>query len=140
VIFLIPNTAIFNQSLDEPSFFTTSLYRRYLSRNEIVLPIPFGTGGPGLLWQASTHLYFRLASGHFYVPPDYGVQSFVSQALGPGPAKGAKAALRSFLASRHVAAIVVQADQSQGWAGVISRLGYPGISVGGVLFYRVSGA
>lgn len=140
VIFLIPNTAMFNQRLDEPTFFTTPLYRHYLSRNDVILPIPYGTAGPGVLWQASTHMYFRLASGNFYVPAGYGVQPFVSQALGSGPAPGSVAALRSFITGRHVTAIVVQADQAEGWPSVIAQLGYRGVNVGGVLLYRITAA
>lgn len=136
-VFLIPDTALFSQQLDEPAFFTTTLYRHYLSPGEIVLPIPYGTAGPGVLWQASTHMYFRLASGNFYVPPDYGVQRFVMQALGPGPSVASVSALRSFVARRHVQAIAVQADNTGGWPAVIARLGYPSVDVGGVLLYRV---
>jgi hypothetical protein len=138
VVFLIPDTAQFNGPLDEPAFFTTALYRHYLRPNEIVLPIPYGTAGPGLLWQARTHMYFRLASGNFYVPPDYGIQPFVMQALGPGPSAASVAALRAFVAQRHVQAIAVAADNTGGWPAVITRLGYPGVNVGGVLLYRVA--
>lgn len=138
VVFLIPNTALFNSALSEPTFFTTTLYRHYLSRNEVVLPIPYGPYGNGLLWQASTHMYFRLASGDFYVPVRYGVQPFVQQALSPTPpTKSSVAALRSFIVARHVQAIVVQANQSRGWPAVITRLGLPEVDVGGVLLYSV---
>jgi hypothetical protein len=141
VVLIIPNTGYFNQQLNEPSFFTTTLYRHYLTRNEIVLPIPYGTNGPGLLWQASAHMYFRMASGNFYLPADYGVQPFVQEALGPTPVppptEASVAALRSFLAQRHVQAIAVAADDTEGWPAVISRAGYRGVDVGGVLLYRV---
>lgn len=137
VVFLIPNTSFFNQQIDEPTFFTTTAYRHYLTPNEVVLPIPYGTAGPGLLWQASAHMYFRLASGNFYVPADYGVQPFVMQALGPGPMKGAASALRAFVAQRHVQAIAVQADDPGGWPAVLQRLHYRSVDVGGVLLYRV---
>jgi hypothetical protein len=129
---------MFNSQLNEPRFFTTNLYRHYLSPGEVVLPIPYGTAGPGLLWQASTHMYFRMASGNFYVPPDYGVQPFVMQALGPGPPTATSAAaLRGFVAQRHVQAIAVADDANGGWPAVINRLGYPSVDVGGVLLYRV---
>jgi hypothetical protein len=138
----IPNTAMFNENLHEPAFFTTGLYRHYLTRNEIVLPIPYGTAGPGVLWQASAHMYFRMASGNFYLPADYGVQPFAQEATGPlpvpppSPAEMASA-LRSFVAGRHVQAIAVAADDTGGWPAVIARLNYPSVDVGGVLLYRV---
>ncbi|HEY5317084.1 MAG TPA: hypothetical protein VIJ20_03835 [Solirubrobacteraceae bacterium] len=144
VAFLIPNTALFDSQIDEPAFFTTSLYRHYLSRNEIVLPIPYGTAGPALLWQASAHMYFRMASGNFYLPADYGVEPFVQQAItppyAPPPSQAAVAALRAFIAQRHVSAIIVKADQTEGWPRIIARLGVTSVDVGGVLLYRVNPA
>jgi len=141
VVFLIPNTAFYNDPLDVPAFFTTHLYRSYLRPGEVVLPIPYGTVGPGLLWQADTKMYFRLASGDFYVPPDYGRASFVQQALGTGPspppAVSSVGWLRAFILHYHVQAIVVEASQPQGWPAVIDRLGLSPVQVGGVLLYRV---
>jgi hypothetical protein len=82
-----------------------------------------------------------MASGNFYLPADYGVQPFVPEALGPQPipppTKTSVAALRSFVAQRHVQAIAVAADDTGNWPAVISRLGYPVVEVGGVLLYRV---
>jgi len=140
VVFLIPDTGYFNQQLGEPMFFTTSMYRHYLRPGEIVLPIPYGTAGSGLLWQASAHMYFRMASGNFYLPADYGVQPFAQEATTGAtvtPTRQAVAGLRSFVAERHVQAIAVAADDTQNWPAVIQRLGYPGVDVGGVLLYRV---
>jgi hypothetical protein len=141
VAFLIPNTSYYNQALGVPAFFTTPLYRHYLRPNEVVLPIPFGTVGPGLLWQAETKMYFRLASGNFYVPVDYGRNPFAQQALGPGPSPppstASEAFLRVFIIDYHVAAIVVDAAQPGGWPAVIARLGLTPVQVGGVLLYPV---
>lgn len=141
VAFLVPNTAHFNGRLDVPPFFTTAAYRHYLHPDEVVLPIPYGTAGPAMLWQAETKMYFRMASGNFYVPADYGRQSFVQQALGPGPTPPPSTAsegwLRAFILHYGVQAIVVDAAQPEGWPAVIARLGLTPVSVGGVLVYRV---
>ena len=45
------------------AFFTTHEYRSYLSRGETVLVLPFGQFGTGMLWQAETGMWFRLAGG-----------------------------------------------------------------------------
>ncbi|HWF34886.1 MAG TPA: hypothetical protein VG295_05930 [Solirubrobacteraceae bacterium] len=140
VIFLFPNAnaGYFDQTLPDPAFFKTNLYRQYLHPDEVVLPIPYGVAGPGLLWQARTGMYFRYASGGFYVPPNYGLNPFVQQALTGQPAlKPTVLALRSFLAEHHVGAIVAEADQAGVWPRVLARLGLSGIPVGGVLLYRV---
>jgi hypothetical protein len=140
VVLLFPNAnaGYFDQKLPDPAFFTTNVYRQYLHRDEVVLPIPYGVVGPSLLWQARTDMYFRYASGGFYVPPNYGLNLFVQQALGLEPAlKPTAAALRSFLALHHVGAIVVEADQPGVWPAVIARLGLSPVSVGGVILYQV---
>jgi hypothetical protein len=140
VAFLIPNANVgyFSERIPDPTFFTTDLYRHYLSRNEVVLPIPYGVVGPSMLWQARTNMYFRFASGGFYVPPNYGLNPFVQQALAlpptPMPSAGA---LRSFIAQHDVGAIAVDATQPGAWPGVIARLGLSPVNVGGVLLYRV---
>jgi hypothetical protein len=140
VVFLFPNAnaGYFDQKVPDPAFFRTSVYRQYLHRDEVVLPIPYGVVGPGLLWQARTDMYFRYASGGFFVPPNYGLNLFVQQALGLTPAlKPTVAALRAFLAQHHVGAIVVEADQPGVWPAVIGRLGLSPVNVGGVLLYQV---
>jgi hypothetical protein len=141
VAFLIPNTSFFNQALDVPKFFASHMYRRYLRPNEIVLPLPYGPNGAELLWQAQAKMYFRLASGIFYVPVDYGHQPFVQQAIGPGPSPppstASEGSLRSFLLRYHVSSIVVDAAQPGGWPTVIDRLGLSSARVGGVLLYHV---
>jgi hypothetical protein len=140
VVLLFPNSdaGYFNQKLPDPAFFSTNMYRQYLHPGEVVLPIPYGVVGYSLLWQARTSMYFRLASGDFYVPADYGENLFVQQALGLTPAlKPTVAALRAFLALHHVGAIVVEADQLGVWPRLIGRLRLAPVDVGGVLFYRV---
>jgi hypothetical protein len=146
VVFLIPNvnaqfpgssTYLFQEQAAGPTFFTTDLYRHYLRPNEIVLPFPYGPIGPSLLWQAYTNMYFRLASGDFYVPLDYWADPFVQEAIGNLPFTAPVAQLRSFIAQHHVSAIVVEADDAGPWPDVIARLGLSEVRVGGVLLFRV---
>lgn len=140
VVFLIPNTALFNQPVAVPAFFTTNLYRRYLRPNEIVLPIPYAIEGFSLLWQARTGMYFRLASGDFYVPANYLNEAFVQETLEGASMTPAGAALRMFIVKHHVSAVVVEAAQPGPWPGVLASLGYSGVNVGGVVLYRVAPA
>ncbi len=140
VVLLFPNAnaGYFDQKLPDPTFFSTNLYRQYLHRDEVVLPIPYAVVGHSMLWQARTSMYFRMASGGFYVPPNYGSNLFVQQALGLTPGLNPTvAALRSFLAQHHVGAIVVEADQPGVWPSVIGKLGLSPVTVGGVLLYQV---
>lgn len=150
VVFLIPNLGatypggnirMFHARLDQPAFFTTDLYRRYLRPGEIVLPLPWGPNGSSLLWQARTDMYFRLASGYFgSTPAEYARDPIVQQLQSGVPRASAPAQLRAFLALHHVSAVVADPQLSGAWLGVLAKLGLRPIQVGGILLYRVAGA
>lgn len=125
-----------------PRFFTTSDYRRYLHPGETALALPFA--GYGMLWQAETGMWFRLAGGNlakvypanyvdepvlaaFYHPPTYSQAAMLAQA---GP-------LRGFLGRHRVDAVIVDPADSQLWPTVLAKLGMRPTKTGGVLFYRV---
>ena len=53
-----------------PAFFSTGLYRQYLAPGETVIVLPYGILGEGMLWQAATGMYFRMAEGYVtFAPP-----------------------------------------------------------------------
>lgn len=147
IAFLLPNTSatypgtsatLFHGRLDQPTFFTTTLYRRYLPRNAIVLPLPFGSAGVSLLWQARTDMWFRMASGYFgNPPPSYARDPFVSELLNNLPGPLAAQQLRAFLVQRHVQDIVADPQKSSVWLPVLSKAGLRGVTVGGVTVYHV---
>lgn len=147
VLLLLPNPnavggngdqPVFNVHYENLSFFTQGTYRRYLRRDEVVLPIPFGYLGSSLLWQAQAHGYFRLASGWFgYWPPDYYSDPVVMQMIGAQPFTTPVSGMRAFLARHHVGAVVMQADQTAQWPQVMAKLGLSSVAVGGVLVYDV---
>ena len=47
--------------VDLPPFFSSAAYRHYLAPGETVLVLPFGWQSDGMLWQASTDMYFNQA-------------------------------------------------------------------------------
>ncbi len=143
VAFLIPNPSTPGrlQTYDQPSFFTTDLYRHYLTRNEVVMTIPFSASGDEMLWQADTDMYFRLAGGYFGFPPpwDDGIGLVYYQLFpGSGPltvAQGVRE-ITSFVALRHVGAVVVQPNDAQDWPAVLAAAHFRlRASVGGVEVY-----
>lgn len=150
VVFLLPNTGVtypgvsigmFHAPLDQPRFFTTDMYRRYLSPGEVVLPLPWGKLGSSLLWQARTDMYFRMASGYFRPPPtEYARDPIVSQLLANAPRPTAPAQLRAFIALHHVSAVVADPQQSGPWLGVLAKIGLRATPIGGILLYRVPGS
>jgi hypothetical protein len=148
VVFLAPNidgtypsgTKIFREGLQSPAFITTGLYRHYLRRGEVILPVPFGPFGNSLLWQAQAQGYFRLASGWFgYWPPDYGTSVLIQQLSSFHSFTDPVSGTRSFLLTHDVGAVVMLSGQAGPWPRVMSQLGLRRISVGGVWLYQVSG-
>ena len=146
VAFLFPNVngmyptgqKIFQENLRSPSFIADALYRRYLPRNTVILPIPFGPFGNSLLWQAQAQGYFRLASGWFgYWPPDYSTSMLVGQLSGFHAFTDPVSLMRSFLVGHRVGSVVMVAGQAGLWPKVMSQLGLARIATGGIWLYDV---
>jgi hypothetical protein len=132
---------MFNAPLTTPAFFASGLYRDYLRRDEIVLPLPYGSYGYSLLWQARTDMYFRLASGRFRYPPASYPQQIANELMGRAAlTPNAPSLLRSFIVSERISDVVADPAQSEAWLGVLARLGLRPVSVGGVLLYRIPSA
>ena len=72
VPFMLPNlsASFWATPAEIPSFFTNGLYRQYLAPGETVMVLPYGYLGEGMLWQAATGFYFRMAGADVSsVPP-----------------------------------------------------------------------
>lgn len=151
VVFLFPNAdamsntgqPLFRETYRSPALITQGLYRRYLPRNAVVMPIPFGASGTSLLWQAQAQGYFRLASGWFGLdPPTYQKGSnalVVSELTGyPSPSfTDPVGPMRLFLVTHDVNAVVILPGQAGQWPRVMSQLGLKRIAAGGVWLYHV---
>lgn len=147
VVSLIPATnatyagtrvTLFHSRVSEPRFFSTSMYRRVLRRNEVILPLPWASQGASMLWQANTDFYFRMASGHFGPPPpQYLARPVVKQLRANAPRPGAAPGLRSFIVSHHVGAVIQARQWTSGWTPILRQMGLRSEAMGGVLVYRV---
>lgn len=139
IAFLVPNVSggIWRGQEINPRFFTTHEYRRVLTRGESVLILPFGQLDSGMLWQADTDFWFRLAGG--YINPVYPAD-YEHDALFPALFRHTQPdprTLRSFLVRRHVGAVIVDPEMPQRWPEALAALGLKRMSLGGVWFYRV---
>jgi hypothetical protein len=139
IAFLVPNTAggLWLSRESNPGFFTTHQYRSVLTRGETVLVLPFGPLGNSMLWQAETGMWFRMAGG--YLSPVYPA-GYETDPLFPALFRHARPdpqTLRSFLARRHVGAVIVDPKTPERWPKALAALGLRRISLGGVWFYRV---
>lgn len=139
ILFLLPNigSGLWRWRPPNPPFFTTHEYRATLSRDETVLVLPYGYTGFSMLWQAETGMWFRMTGGYLNPAPpgDYARDPLLPALTGranPNPM-----ALRSFLASRHVGAVIVGPGTLPQWAPALEALGLRPVSLGGILLYRV---
>ncbi len=109
-VLIFPNllTSLYGMPPHNPRFFSTAMYRRYLTLNETILMLPFGTNDVSMLWQAETDFYFYMPEGYVsgVVPPPFDAQPTVGQLVGnitpPAPALG------SFIRQHSVSYVVVQ--------------------------------
>jgi hypothetical protein len=122
-----------------PRFFTAAAYRQCLAPGAIILPVPVSAGGSANLWQVERDFRFRMAGGYlsstppppFMAPP--GIEHI---ALGAPP--GSVAAVRRYLAAKHVSVVVLDAGAGEPWPSTLDRIARPH-RVGGVVLYRVGG-
>jgi hypothetical protein len=128
-----------------PAFIATGAYRTYVPPGATVVVLS-QRGNAGLLWQAETNSYFRLAGGFINVAltPDGGLPAPVAQLMPPpgsAPAAPAEAAFLQFLRDNQIADILVEDGQHSGrWPSVLRQAGLSGTPVGGVLVYPVVSA
>ena len=86
-------------------------------------------GNAGLLWQAETSSYFRLAGGFINaaLTPDGGLPAPVAQLMPPpgsAPAAPAQAAFLRYLRDNQIADILVEDGQHSGrWPSVLRQAG-----------------
>ena len=120
-----------------PPFITDGLYRRYLSPGEIVV-ILTGRGNAGMLFQAASGFYFRIAGGYInasLTPTD----AFPPQvALLARETKPAVGGFDDYARAQGIGALVVEQAWARPWMRKLPRLGMHGISAGGVTIYPMA--
>jgi hypothetical protein len=118
-----------------PAFITQGLYRRYLHPREIVVIITH-RGNAGMLFQAASGFYFRIAGGYINasLTPTDALPHPVTLVAHPG--KAANRMFEAYLRSSGVGALIVEQAWEDPWMRNFSAsLGMHGTSVGGVIIY-----
>ncbi len=118
-----------------PSFFTSGLYRRYLTPGEIVVIVSH-RGNAGMLIQADTGFYFRIDGGFINaslsrvdaLPLPVAAVSYLTPAH--------KLAFEEYIQDSGVGAIIVERAWSEQWMYNFADLGLKGVTVGGVTIYN----
>ena len=119
-----------------PAFLTQGLYRHYLRPGETVVVLT-QRGNAGMLFQAETNFYFRIAGGYINasLTPVSALPYPVT--LAAHPSKVADRMFAAYLRSARVGAILVEQAWEDPWMRNLAKLGLHGISVGGVTVYPV---
>ncbi len=140
IIALYPNIGAdyWNEAPANPAFFRTpSLYKHYLTRDEMVIVLPYGADDNSMLWQAETGFYFRMPEGYFgnAAPSAFNNQPAVGE-LGGGMITNTSV-FRQFVRQFGVRAIMIRANQTGAFPAELADLGLHPVQVGGVLFYEI---
>ncbi len=125
--------------MDAPSLFDGDRVRQTLERDETVLVLPFGFLGESMWWQASTGMWFRMASGYAasVLPEPYAAYPIVPTFLGADPPTDAAGELRRFLRDKRVTVVLVEARQGARWRPLLATLGVQPRLEGEMLVYDV---
>ena len=120
--------------LEYRGYDSAGLYRDYLRPGEIVLVVS-DRGNAGMLFQADTNFYMRVAGG------------FINQSLSGSTGRPAPVALlqrptpareqrfRAYVREAGVGAILVERAWAAPWMQIFSRMGLHGTWVGGMIVY-----
>ena len=119
-----------------PAFITDGLYRQHLRPGEIVA-ILTARGNAGMLFQATSNFYFRIAGGYINasMTPVNALPHPVT--LLAHPSKDAERMFEDYARSSGLGALVVENAWAEPWMNKLDRLGMHGTQVGGVTIYPI---
>ena len=125
------------KSPKEPAFICAGLYRHYLRPGEIVLVVS-DRGNAGMLFQADTNFYMRIAGGFINVSVSNttALPEPVARLRHPTPARERR--FRAYVRRAGVGAILVERAWAAPWMQIFSRMGPHGTWVGGMIVYRTA--
>ena len=138
---LAPNLTLFRSEVTHlriPEFFRSERYKRYLAKNDNVLVLPYAQPEDGLLWQARTDFYFRLAAARLGISPaEFSAWPVLSTLYSGDEIMGFTEQLKAFLCTQGVKAIIVDPQAGGPWQRLLAEARLVPVKTGGVLFYEV---
>ena len=125
------------QKIEVPSFFSQGLYKKYISRGEIVAVLSH-RGNAGMMFQATTDFYFRVAGGFINaslsrpdaLPLPIAAMSHITRLRA--------IQFESYVRDSGIGAIIVEHSWSEKWMYVWPEIGIKGINIGGVTIYQLN--
>ena len=120
-----------------PSFFTDGAYKQYIKPGETIVVLSH-RGNAGMLFQAYTGFYFRIAGGFINASLSRPDALPYPVALLSHPTKVRVAGFEAYAKQAHIGALVVERDWSEHWMYVFGKLGMKTTTVGGVTIFRTT--
>jgi hypothetical protein len=121
-----------------PTFITAGTYRKHLKSGEIVVVVS-KIGNAGMLWQADTDFYTRLAGGYINQAITHGTDL-------PKPVQSLAhatpndvALFQRYVRQDKIGAILVDGNHEPQWVGIFRKMGLHGRWIGNVVVYPVNG-
>jgi hypothetical protein len=135
-----PATAYTSPNYQVPKFISAGQYQRFLRPGEVILVLST-RGNAGMLFQAQTGFYMRLAGGYINmaITPRTDLPKQV-QALAHLSSSSSRTAIQFkwFLKNAGVRAIIIEKSRAPLWASTLwYKLSMPGRQLGGVIFVPV---
>ena len=118
-----------------PQFFTAGMYQKYIKPGETVVVVSH-RGNAGMLFQASTGFYFKIAGGFINASLSRSDALPVPVAVLSYPTGARANAFRAYIKSAKVGAVIVEQSWSENWMYVFGKIGLKSTSVGGVTIYQ----
>jgi hypothetical protein len=120
-----------------PTFISAGLYRNYLRPGEIVVVVS-DRGNAGMLFQADTNFYMRIAGG--FVNASFSDITALPKPVAQlrHPTRARKRQFRAYIHQAGVGAILVERAWAAPWMQIFSRMGLHGAQVGGMIVYRTA--
>ncbi len=123
---------------DVPAFIAAGTYRNQLSRGETVVVVS-DVGNAGMLWQADTDFYLRLAGGYINqsitrrtdLPPS------VQELAHASPERVQR--FEAYVKRAGIGAILIDRRYEPKWVGIFWRMGLKGHGIGNVVVYPLNG-
>ena len=145
VVSLLPDVSsgAWKGNIRVPTFFASGVYREYLRPGENTLVLPFGPGvAKAMLWQAGTHMYFRMAGGDTgcQVPDEFRRWPALYALVSSKPLPDFQGQFDAVLGAHQVGAVIVlsSAKGSRYWIQMLDNVfGVRPVKVGLVVVYPV---
>jgi len=140
VVFIALDTATLKISphTNVPKFISSGQYRRQLSPGEIVVVIS-DVGNDGMLWQAQSDFYMRIAGGFINAGISHNTDLPRSVQALARATPNRVARFEQFIRTNHVGAILLDVGHEPKWVGVFWRVGLHGHRIGNVIVYKTNG-